>query len=160
MFSVDIKKKNTPLFLTLFSMTAIFLSSEPTHAEKRKIQEAADIEAFNAFIQDTKHPIVLVFIRKEGCPYCQVLAPTIEKLLKENKRKDVSIIKIEKEKVPALIADAKIRQYPTVVIYKNGKIYENAGKKSIYQGCSSKPVMFFKQEIKKVIQGATPAQQT
>ena len=64
----------------------------------------------------TEHAIVDFWA--EWCGPCKTLAPALEEL--DSVRDDVTIIKINVDKAPALAAEYGIRGIPTLMAYKDG----------------------------------------
>ena len=125
-------------------------------AVRAEVEELEDAEALVRFLKESKHKVVLLFVHKAGCPFCARLAPKIERVAAENRRKDVFVVKIHKEKVPRLGSDYDIKLFPTVMIYKGGRVYEQGGRRSIFKGSSAKTAAFFQGEIEKVLREQVP----
>ncbi|MDO8168201.1 thioredoxin family protein [Candidatus Phytoplasma melaleucae] len=73
----------------------------------------------NQSIQAQKTELVLIDFFASWCAPCRNLMPIIDELLQ--KRKDLSLIKIDIDQHPYLLSEYNITSYPTLLLYKNGR---------------------------------------
>ena len=76
--------------------------------------------------------------------------------MNKNKHEDVFFVKIEKENAERLRNAHNIKLFPTVAIYKDGRVYEKGKKRSLFKGSSRKTVEFFEKEIEKALNKEIP----
>ena len=92
-----------------------------------------------------KHHVLLVFFHMKQCGPCSYLSPTINQLASENKHANVHFIKIDRANAEKLCNKYKIKMFPTVLIFKKGKLVKQ------FEGCSQSKATFFAQEIEKLL---------
>ncbi len=94
-----------------------------------------------------QNKVVVLFVYMEECPYCKSLSPKIDQLAHENKREGVIFVKVERDNAEALTKRDDVGPYPTVVIYKEGKLAKS------FQGCSQEPITSFANAIDALLEG-------
>lgn len=104
------------LILTLSSF--YFIYSEITKNSNRDYEETSyeNIKQKNSMGEE-----FLLFIKKDGCIYCENVALIVEELSRSS---DLQVwsIKSNREKESALMLDElNVNLYPTVIYFKNGK---------------------------------------
>ena len=72
------------------------------------------------------HKIVVVAFFMKGCAPCERTKPKIDALCRHYQaQSQVAVRKIDKEQAGAIIRQYQIKQYPTVLIFKNGKLVQS-----------------------------------
>jgi len=82
----------------------------------RKVEELSDAEFKKAV---KKKGITVVSVKREDCGWCPEIAPTIDKIAKENA--GVGVFRIDVDKAPKATEALRIQNIPTVIFLKNGK---------------------------------------
>lgn len=78
----------------------------------------------NKFLEVTKEGVVLVDFFATWCGPCRMIAPILEEI--DEERKDVTILKVDVDQAREIAQDHKIKVIPTLVLYKDGKIVNQA----------------------------------
>jgi len=91
-----------------------------------------------------KHEIVLLFIHMQKCPPCKKLAPVINQLNSEYKRKNLFVCKADREDIGRFCKKHEAKGFPTVLIFKKGILVKH------FMGCSSFGASFFIDAIKDI----------
>jgi thioredoxin 1 len=71
----------------------------------------------------SKEGLLLVDFWAVWCPPCQMLGPIIESIAHE-KEEEVRVGKVNVDENPAISGQFQIMSIPTVILFKNGKIFE------------------------------------
>ena len=72
----------------------------------------------------TNSGLVLVDIKTEWCNPCKVIGPLVDQISSEYKEQGLSVGKLDADGAKDLIRELGIRNIPTLLLYKNGKIVE------------------------------------
>ena len=72
----------------------------------------------NEFENEVKEGLVIVDFYADWCGPCQMLAPVLEDLEKEN---SIKIVKINVDEIPDLARQFRIMSIPTLMLFKDGK---------------------------------------
>lgn len=67
---------------------------------------------------------VLVDFWAEWCGPCRMLGPVIEELAREYPPEKIRIVKVNVDESPAIAGKYGIMAIPTVILFKNGQVYE------------------------------------
>jgi thioredoxin 1 len=89
-----------------------------THTKTIEVNDAT----FERYVLGTEKPILLDF-GAEWCPPCKVMIPVLEELADEYKDKAL-IAKLDVDVSPATAAQFKVRNLPTMLVLKGGKVVE------------------------------------
>lgn len=76
---------------------------------------------FNKEVLESKN-LVLVDFWAPWCGPCKMLAPIIEELRKECKKKEIKIFKVNIDENPKIATKFHIMSIPTILIFEKGKI--------------------------------------
>lgn len=76
---------------------------------------------FDKEVLESKEP-VLVDFWATWCGPCQMLAPVIEELEEEYKKKKINIYKLDVDKNPVTATKFHVMSIPTILIFDKGKI--------------------------------------
>lgn len=68
--------------------------------------------------------ITLVDFYASWCGPCRVLGPIVDKLAEENTDEDIAIMKLNTEENSESVSKYSIRNLPTILIFKEGKVVE------------------------------------
>ena len=71
----------------------------------------------NEFEQEVKEGLVIVDFYADWCGPCQMLAPNLEQLDKEE---NLKIVKINVDEIPDLARQFRIMSIPTLMLFKDG----------------------------------------
>lgn len=88
-----------------------------------RIQDLTD-EDFDSVIEDSPVP-VLVDFWANWCSPCKTLQPVLEELTREY-TDQVAIAKVNVDDAPKTAGKFKIMSIPTLILFKDGKVYEQA----------------------------------
>lgn len=81
--------------------------------------------------------LVLVDFFAEWCGPCQLMAPMIEEMIKENKDNNIKIGKLNIDENQDVAAQYGVMSIPTFIVFKNGKVVDKkigyGGKEEIEQ---------------------------
>jgi len=88
-----------------------------------KIRDLND-EDFNTVIEGSAVPVLVDFWAK-WCTPCKTLLPVLDELSEEYGSK-VSIAKINVDDAPKTAGHYKIMSIPTLILFKDGKVFEQA----------------------------------
>ena len=83
-----------------------------------------DKKGFEEAILTSGKPIVVDFTA-EWCPYCKLLAPVLEEIASEY-ADELEIYYVDTDKTPEIAAKYDVMALPTVLVFKDGKLKENA----------------------------------
>lgn len=61
-------------------------------------------------------------IRWDNCPWCSLIKPIFENLIKENKRTDIEFWWLKADDWWSLLESLSIRSVPTIAILKDGEL--------------------------------------
>lgn len=78
-------------------------------------------DSFKSVVIDFKGVTVVDFYA-DWCHPCKILSPLMEEISKDNKDKDVQLVKINVDEEPELAGAFGVMSIPTVVFFKDGKI--------------------------------------
>ena len=73
----------------------------------------------NEFEQEVQGELVLVDFYADWCGPCQMLAPNLETLAKND---GVKVVKVNVDEIPDLARQFRIMSIPTLMLFKNGKL--------------------------------------
>jgi len=85
------------------------------------MKETIAVEQIHNMMQENE--IVLVDFSSDGCPPCDALRPVLQKLLIEERFKDIKFVEINLTKHPELAEEFMVFGVPTLMIFKMGKEY-------------------------------------
>ena len=77
---------------------------------------------FKSEVEDSQIPVIVDFYAT-WCGPCKMLKPNLETIAREYKGK-VKVVKIDAEQCPDLAQRFSITQYPSLLIFKDGKVKE------------------------------------
>jgi len=69
--------------------------------------------------------VVLVDFYAPWCGPCQIMAPIVEEMIKENKDENVKIGKLNVDENQAVAGKYGVMSIPTFLVFKNGKVVRN-----------------------------------
>ena len=72
-----------------------------------------------------KNKLILVDFWAVWCPPCQMLGPIVEEVAKEVEGQ-AAVGKLNVDENPRTAADFKVMSIPTVILFKDGKVFEQA----------------------------------
>lgn len=81
------------------------------------------IEELNEAIANNSDKLVLLDFYAVWCGPCKIIGPILEEVVEEMKDK-VILLKADVEEADELATEYKIRNVPTVLIYKNGEVVD------------------------------------
>lgn len=82
-----------------------------------------------------KQGVTLVDFWAAWCQPCKLQGPVVSQLAEELSSNGVKICKLDVEKNPATSKEMGIKSIPTIIIYKNGKVFEQ------FVGLKGKPTL-------------------
>lgn len=100
--------------------------SEPAFTANRQVdavQEASEA-TFKRNVLKAKKPVLVDFYAT-WCGPCRRMAPVIESVSKSYSGK-IAVIKVDVDKNPRLAAEYDIQSIPTIKLFKNGKVIDEA----------------------------------
>uniref|UniRef100_A0A1D1Z4B0 Thioredoxin n=1 Tax=Anthurium amnicola TaxID=1678845 RepID=A0A1D1Z4B0_9ARAE len=103
-------RKFSPIF---FHTSAIRRSGQVLDCNK---------DTFNKLVIEAKEPIIVDFYA-DWCGPCKVLAPILERTVKENKK--VTLVKLNTDDNPELAKKYEVSALPTVHVFHKGKPIKN-----------------------------------
>ena len=77
----------------------------------------------NEFENEVQGEVVLVDFYADWCGPCQMLAPLLEQLSKDD---EVKIVKVNVDEIPDLARQFRIMSIPTLMLFKDGKSVKKA----------------------------------
>jgi thioredoxin 1 len=89
-----------------------------THKKTIEVSDAT----FERYVLGTEKPVLLDF-GAEWCPPCKVMIPVLEELAAEYEDKAL-IAKLDVDVSPATAAQFKVRNLPTLLVLKGGRVVE------------------------------------
>ncbi len=129
------------LFIFLYRRYKMFAPAlAGNHKDSEKLINLND-KNFNPYI---KQGVTLVDFWADWCKPCKLQGPIISQLAEESTTKGLKICKLDVEKNPKVSKKLGIRSIPTIIIFKNGKVFEK------FTGLKGKAVL--QKAIKKAIE--------
>ena len=80
-------------------------------------------ENFNQEVINSDRP-VLVDFWASWCGPCKMLSPIVDEIAAE--RSDIKVCKVNVDEQPELAAQFQIMSIPTLIVFKNGKVFNQA----------------------------------
>jgi len=77
------------------------------------------IESAKEFKEEISSGTVLVDFYADWCGPCQMLAPLLEELAKED---NVKVLKIDVDELSDIAREFRVMSIPTLIVYKDGKM--------------------------------------
>ena len=80
-----------------------------------------DKNNFNSTIAASENPVIVDFYA-DWCGPCKMIAPVMEQIARS--RTDVDVYRVDVERNPELAAQFGIMNIPTIISFKDGKLYK------------------------------------
>ncbi len=81
-----------------------------------------EVEEFNNAIKEGK---VFIDFFATWCGPCQMLAPVLEEMDRNNEFGDIKVIKVDVDEAPEIAARYGIQSIPTLLLLENGKLVDS-----------------------------------
>jgi len=83
-----------------------------------------DTSNFKQTIESSSKPIIVDFYA-DWCGPCKMVAPILEEIASENES-EMTIYKVNIDENPELAREFSVMSIPSIISFKNGKIYKRA----------------------------------
>lgn len=115
-------KKKLVILLATFILILTFVgcqSKEDKYLEQVKALKGIEIKELNKMIEEKKS--FNLYIGRENCPYCLILAPQLSQLAKEDKIEIYYLNTIETNpEMDKFVKEHKIEYVPSLIVFKEG----------------------------------------
>lgn len=107
---------------TLFSLLLLFISVSAIYSQSDKIKDSSQDKIISlsaqSYQKETSEGVVLVDFWAAWCAPCRKMEPILKKIAAET---DVKVGKLNIDNYMPFARMQKVRQVPTMIIYKNGE---------------------------------------
>lgn len=117
-------KQNLLKLCAVLFMVPLFSRAQLPIIERNKVQLTSQAE-LNVYLK--KYPVVVLYVFKEGCPFCVKIKPAMQQLVAEMKNVMFLYVDGDYSMLNGLVNKYAPEGFPEIKIFHNGNVVKSMG---------------------------------